>query len=204
MSEKIEGKTKATQQKPEQAPTKTKEEIKAEEVLRRAEEKEKEKAEKLREKNKNGGDKGPVKYIKDTGKELRAVTWPTKGELAKWSIIVLVTIGLLSLVLGVIDNFIAAPLMFALSDIRLGNDTFGIFDIALVVAFFAFGLASIVGVMLHQGGETEGLSDTVATKLTGGSGQAQKNLDRITLVCIILFVLVTVAMMFVFPLGTLL
>ena len=86
--------------------------------------------------------------------------------------------------------------------LSVGSEEFGPFDIVLVVGMFASGIGSIVGVMMHQGGETEGLSDTVASRLTGGSGQAQKNLDKITIGCIAVFVLCLITMMIVFPHGS--
>lgn len=182
---------------------KTKEELQAEEILHRAEEKERNKQNRRNEKAKENKDnEGPIGYIKDTQQELKAVTWPTKKELLQWCIIVLTTVGVISLFCVLIDNFVATPLMVYASGLEVGSDNFGPFDIALVVGLFASGLGSILGVMMHQGGETEGLSDTIASKLTGGSGQAQKNLDRITVFCIIVFVLCLIAMMLVFPTGT--
>lgn len=184
-----------------QARPRNAEEQKAQEILRRAQAKQSK-----RQKAKSNPDritgKGPAAFVKGTIRELKAATWPTIPELLRWCGIVILAVVLVSLLAMVIDNFLATPLIYLISDIRLGNGGFNWVNIALCVVLVITGIASVIGIYLHQGGESEGLSDTLATRLTGGSGQAQKNLDRITLVCIIIFVLCLLVMLMTFPEGT--
>lgn len=176
------------------------EEQRAEELLRRAQEKQKRRDERQAPTRVSG--KGPKAFVKGTIRELKLTTWPRPAELLRWCLIVIATVALFAIGSMLIDNFIATPLMYWISSLDFGSQEFGPLDIALVVVLFLSGIGSIVGVYMHQGGETEGLSDTMASRLTGGSGQAQKNLDRITLVCIIVFVVCLIACMIVYPQGT--
>lgn len=176
------------------------EEQRAEELLRRAQEKQKRRDERQAPTRVSG--KGPKAFVKGTIRELKLTTWPRPAELLRWCLIVIVTVALFAIGSMLIDNFIATPLMYWISSLDFGSQEFGPLDIALVVVLFLSGIGSIVGVYMHQGGETEGLSDTMASRLTGGSGQAQKNLDRITLICIVVFVACLVACMIVYPQGT--
>lgn len=176
------------------------EDARAQEILAKAQQKEQSK--KASKKDKKEG--GPAAYVRGTVKELKATTWPKPAELVRWCLIVIATVTLFAVGSMVIDNFVADPVVYAISSLDLaGADTFGPLDIALVVVLFASGIGSIFGIYMHAGGDNEGLSDTLSTRLTGGSGQAQKNLDRITLVCIIVFVVCLVLMMIFYPHGTL-
>lgn len=179
---------------------KTKEELRAEELLRRAQEKQRKRRETKADVDQMT-DKGIPAFIKGTRRELKAATWPTPLELLKWCAIVIATVAFFAILSMVIDNFVATPLVYFISDFRIGNSDFGILDIVLVACLVLSGIASIAGIYMHQGGETEGLSDTIATKLTGGSGQAQRNLDKITLVFMIVFVACLIAMMVAYPVG---
>ena len=186
--------------KPRSAEEQRAEEQRAEELLRRAQEKQKRRDERQAPTRVSG--KGPKAFVKGTIRELKLTTWPRPAELLRWCLIVIATVALFAIGSMLIDNFIATPLMYWISSLDFGSQEFGPLDIALVVVLFLSGIGSIVGVYMHQGGETEGLSDTMASRLTGGSGQAQKNLDRITLVCIIVFVVCLIACMIVYPQGT--
>lgn len=180
----------------EHSATRSREDERAEEILRRAQKKEREKSSKPSEK------KGLAKVFSDTATELRATTWPRGGELLRWCIIVLATVTLFAVGSMLIDNFVATPLMYWISSFEWGSETFGPLDIALVVLWAISGVGAVAGVMLHAGGDTEGLSDTLATRLTGGSGQAQKNLDRLTIAFALVFVACLVVMMIVLPQGS--
>lgn len=183
--------------------TKSKEQLKAERILQQAQAKDGKKTAKLEQRRKDGKTHtGPKAYLKDTATEMRASHKPDGREVGRWSMIVLLTIGVFAAFCAIIDNFISTPLIYWISGLNLGDGSYGPTDLALTIALFVFGAASAIGVMLHQGGESEGLSDSLATKLTGGSGQAQKNLNRITLICIVLFILTAIAMMIVFPQGS--
>lgn len=175
---------------------KSAEELKAQEILEKAQKRERNKKERAPK-----SDKGPIAYLRGTVTELKAATWPTPSELVRWSLIVVATVAVLAVSSMLIDNFIGTPLMYAISTLPFGSEEFGPFDIALVVILFLSGVGSIVGVYMHAGGDTEGLSDTLASRLTGGSGQAMKNIDRFTIGCIIVFVLVLLVMMVTYPTG---
>lgn len=169
----------------------------AQEIFEKAKQKEQSRSKKPQKE-----DKGPVAFVKGTVKELKLTTWPKPAELLRWCLIVIATVALFAVGSMLIDNFIATPLMYWISSLDVGSQEFGPFDIAVVVLLFLSGIGSIIGVYMHQGGDTEGLSDTMATRLTGGSGTAQKNLDRITLACIIVFVACLVACMVIYPQGS--
>lgn len=173
------------------------ENARAQEILEKAQKKERDRAAKQPKE-----DKGAVAFVKGTVKELKLTTWPKAPELFRWCLIVVAVVALFAVGSMLIDNFVATPLMYWISSLDVGSQEFGPFDIAVVVVLFLSGLGSIFGVYMHQGGDTEGLSDTMATRLTGGSGQAQKNLDRITLACIIVFVACLVACMVIYPQGS--
>lgn len=177
------------------------EEQKAEELLRRAQEKHRRKQQ-AKASPDRVTDKGPIAFVKGTGRELKAATWPSAGELVKWCLIVLGTVAIVSILAMVIDNFLATPIIYFISSFSIADGNFGWLAIVLCVLLFLSGIGAVIGIYLHQGGETEGLSDTLATKLTGGSGQAQKNLDKITLVCIIVFIACVLAMIVVIPEGS--
>lgn len=171
--------------------------VRAQEILAKAQEKERNRTSKQPKE-----DKGAAAFVKGTIKELKLTTWPRPMELLRWCLIVIAVVALFAVGSMLIDNFIATPLMYWISSLEVGSQEFGPFDIALVVVLFLSGIGAIVGVYMHQGGDTEGLSDTMATRLTGGSGQAQKNLDRITLACIIVFIACLVACMLIYPQGS--
>lgn len=152
----------------------------------------------------NGGkEKGISAFVKGTVKELKLTTWPKPAELVRWCLIVIATVGLLAVGAMVVDNFVATPVLYWLSSFNVSDGSFSVVDIILLVVLFLSGIGAVIGIYLHAGGDTEGLSDTVATRISGGSGQVQKNLDRITLACIIVFTLCLLAAMIVYPSGTL-
>ena len=76
--------------------------------------------------------------------------------------------------------------------------------ILLLVLLFVSGLGLIVFILLHSGKGT-GVSDMIASSFfanQGGTSIVEKNLDRITIVLAIIFFLTIVALMFVYPHGT--
>ena len=79
---------------------------------------------------------------------------------------------------------------------------------ALIVITLIIWLVSAVGlvifVLLHSGKGT-GLSDMLSASMysnTGGTSIVEKNLDRITIVLAIVFFITLIALMFVYPHGT--
>ena len=47
--------------------------------------------------------RSPAKYIKEVVAELKKVTWPTKKELVKYTIAVVVVVGLFAVIVGGVD-----------------------------------------------------------------------------------------------------
>jgi len=52
----------------------------------------------------------PSRYLRETRAELRKVTWPTRDEAVKLTIVVLVTILVMAILLGVLDLIFAKVL----------------------------------------------------------------------------------------------
>ncbi len=76
--------------------------------------------------------------------------------------------------------------------------------IVLLILLFVSGAGLIVFILLHSGKGT-GVSDMIASSFyanQGGTSIVEKNLDRITIVLAIIFFLTIVALMFVYPHGT--
>ena len=72
-----------------------------------------------------------------------------------------------------------------------------------LVLLFVSGTGLIVFILLHSGKGT-GVSDMISSSFYGNQGTSivEKNLDRITIVLAIVFFLTLVALMFVYPHGT--
>jgi len=75
--------------------------------------------------------------------------------------------------------------------------------IICLILLFASGAGLIVFILLHSGKGT-GISDMISSSFYGNQGTSivEKNLDRITIVLAIVFFLVLIALMFVYPHGT--
>lgn len=76
--------------------------------------------------------------------------------------------------------------------------------IILLILLFASGTGMIVFILLHSGKGT-GVSDMIASSMYSsqtGTGLVEKNLDRITIICAIVFFATILALMFVYPQGT--
>ena len=75
--------------------------------------------------------------------------------------------------------------------------------IILLILLFVSGAGLIVFILLHSGKGT-GVSDMNQSSFYGNQGTSivEKNLDRITIVMAIVFFLTIVALMFVYPQGT--
>ena len=75
--------------------------------------------------------------------------------------------------------------------------------IALTIIWFLSGIGLIVFILMHSGKGT-GVSDMIAGSMysnMGGTGMVEKNLDRITIACAIVFVVCLLIFMIIFPLG---
>ena len=78
------------------------------------------------------------------------------------------------------------------------------FLIIMLILLVVSGLGLIVFILLHSGKGT-GISDMIASSVYStqtGTSIVEKNLDRITIVLAIIFFLTLVALMFVYPQGT--
>ena len=76
--------------------------------------------------------------------------------------------------------------------------------VILLILLFGSGLGLIVFILLHSGKGT-GVSDMIASSVystQGGTSIVEKNLDRITIVLAIVFFITLIALMFVYPHGT--
>ena len=76
--------------------------------------------------------------------------------------------------------------------------------IILLILLFGSGAGLIVFILLHSGKGT-GVSDMIQSSFystQGGTSIVEKNLDRITIVLAVVFLLTIIALMFVYPQGT--
>ena len=76
--------------------------------------------------------------------------------------------------------------------------------IILLILLFLSGAGLIVFILLHSGKGT-GVSDMIQSSFystQGGTSIVEKNLDRITIILAIVFLLTLIALMFVYPQGT--
>ena len=75
--------------------------------------------------------------------------------------------------------------------------------IILLLLLLISGVGLIIFILLHSGKGT-GVSDMIMSSLNASQGTSivEKNLDRITIVLGIVFFIVIVALMFVYPHGT--
>ena len=79
---------------------------------------------------------------------------------------------------------------------------------ALVVIFLILLIVSRIGlvifILLHSGKGT-GISDMIASSMyssVSGTSIVEKNLDRITIICAIVFLLSLIILMIIYPQGT--
>ena len=75
--------------------------------------------------------------------------------------------------------------------------------IFLLVLLFLSGTGLVVFILMHSGKGT-GISDAIASSMYStqtGTSIIEKNLDRITVFCAIVFILTLIAMMIFFPVG---
>ena len=96
----------------EKTPLKKTDEEKAEAEERKREEKaqeEKERAE--RKKNKKPHFQG----LRNVRAEMRRVTWPTRQDVVRWSLVVVAALVFFTAFVVILDNFIVTPLLYAIS-----------------------------------------------------------------------------------------
>lgn len=79
---------------------------------------------------------------------------------------------------------------------------------ALVVIFLVLlilsGIGLVIFILLHSGKGT-GISDMIASSMyssVSGTSIVEKNLDRITIICAVVFMLSLIILMIIYPQGT--
>ena len=79
---------------------------------------------------------------------------------------------------------------------------------ALVIIFLVLlvlsGIGLVIFILLHSGKGT-GISDMIASSMynsVSGTSIVEKNLDRITIICAIVFLLSLIVLMIIYPQGT--
>ena len=78
-------------------------------------------------------------------------------------------------------------------------------NIILTVVLFLSGALTVILVLMHSGKGT-GVSDMIASSLYNsgtGSGVLEKNLNRLTVICVTVFIICIVVMALTFPTGSL-
>lgn len=79
-----------------------------------------------------------------------------------------------------------------------------VLNIILLVLMILSGLLAVLLVLMHSGKGT-GVSDMIASSMynaASGSGIWEKNLDRLTVICVTVFIVSICVMALTFPLGT--
>lgn len=77
-------------------------------------------------------------------------------------------------------------------------------NVILLILMILSGLLSLLLVLMHSGKGT-GVSDMIASSLynaNSGSGVWERNLDRLTVICVAVFLVSICVMALTFPLGT--
>ena len=76
--------------------------------------------------------------------------------------------------------------------------------VLMIIALIVSGVGLIVFIMLHSGKGT-GISDAIASSLystQSGTSIIEKNLDRITIIFAIIFIVSLIVLMIIYPHGT--
>lgn len=75
--------------------------------------------------------------------------------------------------------------------------------IILLVLLFVSGTGLVIFILMHSGKGT-GISDAIASSMYStqtGTSIIEKNLDRITIICAVVFIVTLILMMIFFPVG---
>lgn len=83
---------------------------------------------------------------------------------------------------------------------KVGN-LMAVLNVLLAVLWFVSGVATVAFILMHSGRGT-GVSDMLGMSLTGSTaslGVVEKNLDRMTVISLCVFVLCIFVMMFTWP-----
>lgn len=81
----------------------------------------------------------------------------------------------------------------------------GALIVILSILWFLSGIALVILILMHSGKGT-GVSEMISNSIysnAGGSSIIEKNLDKLTIICAVIFVLILLIFMLIFPLGSL-
>jgi preprotein translocase subunit SecE len=56
-----------------------------------------------------------VQFFKDVKIEMKRVTWPTKTDVVRWSVVVVAALLFFGIYVAVLDNLIVTPILFGIS-----------------------------------------------------------------------------------------
>lgn len=75
--------------------------------------------------------------------------------------------------------------------------------IIMLVLLVVSGIGLIAFIMLHSGKGT-GISEMIQSSMTGqmGTSIVEKNLDRFTIICAVVFMVTLIVLMIIYPHGT--
>ena len=73
------------------------------------------KQEKSAEKKPAKAKKNRFQFFKDVRSEMKRVTWPTKQDVARWSLVVVVALLFFGVYVAVLDNAIITPVLYGIS-----------------------------------------------------------------------------------------
>ena len=143
-----------------------------------------------------------AQYLSDVKQEMKVTSWPSRPEVAKWSAGLFAVLIFFAAFTFVADTYAIAPLLYTIS---------GLFEAlylewysyVVIVLFVLSGVLLFITVMMHQGGDASGISESLVTSMSPDSGLniVNKNLDKLTIVCGIVFVVCLILLMWVIPTG---
>lgn len=70
-----------------------------------------------KEEKKSAPKKRRFGFLKDVRAELKRVTWPTKQDVLRWSVVVVVALVFFGVYVAVLDNAIITPLLIGISSL---------------------------------------------------------------------------------------
>ncbi len=73
------------------------------------------KQEKSAEKKPAKAKKSRFQFLKDVRSEMKRVTWPSKQDVARWSLVVVVALLFFGIYVAVLDNAIITPILYGIS-----------------------------------------------------------------------------------------
>ena len=59
-------------------------------------------------------------FLRDVRSEMKRVTWPTKQDVLRWSVVVVAALVFFGVYVALLDNVVITPLLVAISGLGLG------------------------------------------------------------------------------------